>query len=55
MQKVDLEVVTFFNDKNNKSLNMLNNYPLIKILFIQFNTSLCSSAPVECMFSSTGL
>lgn len=28
-KKVDLEVITFFNDKI-KSLSMLNNYPLIK-------------------------
>ncbi|KAF0755486.1 52 kDa repressor of the inhibitor of the protein kinase-like, partial [Aphis craccivora] len=46
VKKVDLEV--------SKSLNILNNYPIVKKLFIRFNTSLCSSEPVERMFSMAG-
>jgi len=50
---VDTELISFFNDKQ-KTFDILNNYPRVKKAFIKFNTSLCSSAPVERLFSFAG-
>lgn len=38
---IELQLMQFFNDKN-KMLQCLDNYPVIKELFIHFNTDLCS-------------
>ena len=51
--RADLEVVQFFNNKN-KALTCVDSYPTIKKLFIRYNTSLLSSAPVKRLFSFAG-
>lgn len=48
-----LEVVTFFHDAQT-SLSRLANYPIIKKVILEYNKSLCSSAPVEMLFSLAG-
>lgn len=50
---VRLELNHYLSDKS-KSLDSLDNYINIKNLFLRFNTSLCSSAPVERLFSFAG-
>ena len=45
-----IEVLQFLEDPNN-NLESLHHYPKIKNVFLKFNTSLTSSAPVERLFS----
>ncbi|CAG9825725.1 unnamed protein product [Phaedon cochleariae] len=48
--KIELELCKFLDDKKS-GLSLLNDYPVIKRVFIRYNTCLPSSAPVERLFS----
>ena len=47
----DFDEVDFFLRDKDTSIEMLNKYPQIKALFMKYNTSIPTSAPVERLFS----
>ena len=48
--KIEREVSDFYNDPR-EDLQMIHKYKYLKPVFLKFNTPLCSSAPVERLFS----
>ena len=47
----NLDEVDFFLKDKDQSMDILKKYPQIQLLFIKYNTSIPTSAPVERLFS----
>ena len=50
---METELASYFADPD-RSLNMLNKYPLVKATFMHFNATFLSSAAVQRLFSIGG-
>lgn len=48
---VENEIADFLNKSPTKKINVLNYTPILKKVFIKYNTPLPSSAPIERVFS----
>ena len=51
---INLECLQYLEDKN-YSLDSLNKFPVVKKMLVKFNSAIPSSAPVEHLFSYTGM
>lgn len=52
--KIELECINYLHDPSTE-ISSLESYPTVKKLFVKYNTSLASSAPVERAFSYGGM
>lgn len=50
--EIEADIMKYFAETDN-SINILNKYPLIREVYLKYNTTLSSSAPVERVFSQS--